>query len=134
MPRGSRRIGRRAAKPSTPGVVLRRHARAAPDPSPGAGRPAAARLAPELAELLYELLDAHADTSQLALTYEYDERWAVHLDYLRGLQRVGRQVLAELDAEEPSASQRCEQPLTILRLSQPGTPPNPSLTEPEQYP
>jgi hypothetical protein len=47
-----------------------------------------------LTELVYELLDAHADTARLASLHELDERWAAHLDYLRDLQRVGREALA----------------------------------------
>jgi len=44
--------------------------------------------------LLYELLDAHVDTIKLAGGLEHDECWAAHLDYLRDLQRVGRETLA----------------------------------------
>jgi hypothetical protein len=51
-----------------------------------------------LTELVYELLDAHEDTvrlvnAELAIT----EPWCAHLDYLRGLQRVGREILADVD-------------------------------------
>lgn|GEM_PF-3087088 len=46
--------------------------------------------------LLYELLDAHLDTIGLAAALEQDQRWAAHLDYLRGLQRVGRETLARI--------------------------------------
>ncbi|HEY2653719.1 MAG TPA: hypothetical protein VGI50_17480 [Solirubrobacteraceae bacterium] len=55
-----------------------------------------------LSGLLYELLDAHIDTIKLAGPLEEDEsleesqRWAAHLDYLRGLQRVGRETLARV--------------------------------------
>lgn len=48
--------------------------------------------------LVYELLDAHLDTMRLAGTLSVDERWAAHLDYLRDLQRVGREELARLTA------------------------------------
>jgi hypothetical protein len=51
-----------------------------------------------LSGLLYELLDAHFDTISLADELEADERWAAHLDYLRGLQRVGRETLARVAA------------------------------------
>ena len=44
--------------------------------------------------LVYELLDAHEDTMRLAGSLAEDERWAAHLDYLRDLQRVGRERLA----------------------------------------
>lgn len=49
-----------------------------------------------LSGLLYELLDAHIDTIKLAGSLEQDECWAAHLDYLRGLQRVGRETLARV--------------------------------------
>jgi hypothetical protein len=45
-------------------------------------------------ELLYELLDAHVDTMRLARDFDGDPAWAAHLDYLRDLQRVGREALA----------------------------------------
>jgi hypothetical protein len=45
-------------------------------------------------ELVYELLDAHVDTMRLARDLETDPAWAAHLDYLRDLQRVGREALA----------------------------------------
>ena len=45
-------------------------------------------------ELLYELLDAHADTLLMARELDGDPAWAAHLDYLRGLQRIGREALA----------------------------------------
>jgi hypothetical protein len=48
----------------------------------------------ELGCLVYELLDAHEDTMRLANGLADDERWAAHLDYLRDLQRVGRERLA----------------------------------------
>jgi hypothetical protein len=40
------------------------------------------------------LLDAHADTAWLAGRDASDAEWRQHLDYLRDLQRVGRQRLA----------------------------------------
>ena len=55
----------------------------------------AAKAAGGLAALAYELLDAHADTAQLADGLPYDPSWAAHLDYLRSLQRKGREMLAE---------------------------------------
>ena len=51
-----------------------------------------------LGSLVYELLDAHEDTMRLAEGLAGDERWAAHLDYLRGLQRVGREGLARAGA------------------------------------
>jgi hypothetical protein len=55
-----------------------------------------------LAELAYELLDAHADTAQLVDGLPYDPSWAAHLDYLRALQRKGREMLARTAPEELS--------------------------------
>jgi hypothetical protein len=55
-----------------------------------------------LVALAYELLDAHADTAQLADGLTYDPSWAAHLDYLRALQRKGREVLACTAPEELS--------------------------------
>jgi hypothetical protein len=54
-----------------------------------------------LEALVYELLDAHADTSQLAEPLQCDREWAAHLDYLRALQRRGREALAHATPEEP---------------------------------
>lgn len=47
-----------------------------------------------LEALLYELLDAHADTAQLVYESAPAEAWEAHLAYLRDLQRVGRETLA----------------------------------------
>jgi hypothetical protein len=49
---------------------------------------------PEIVALSYELLDAHADTAQLAVEEATDGEWQRHLAYLRDLQRVGRETLA----------------------------------------
>lgn len=46
--------------------------------------------------LVYELLDAHEDTARITRDQIGDERWAAHLDYLRQLQRVGREMLARM--------------------------------------
>jgi [acyl-carrier-protein] S-malonyltransferase len=54
----------------------------------------------QLAGLAYELLDAHDDTAQLAEGLAFDERWQVHLDYLRDLQRLGREALARVETPE----------------------------------
>lgn len=50
----------------------------------------------QLSRLVYELLDAHADTICIGEEMSWDLEWAAHLDYLRGLQRVGREALANL--------------------------------------
>jgi len=97
----TRRTPWRVGRPGRPTIILGRHTSEASDPSSGAGRCPSGRSSHELIELLYELLDAHADTAQLAVAYD-DERWAAHLDYLRGLQRAGRKALAALAAAEPS--------------------------------
>ncbi len=48
-----------------------------------------------LVALVYELLDAHEDTARLARRLAAaDPEWREHLDYLRRLQRVGREMLA----------------------------------------
>jgi hypothetical protein len=48
----------------------------------------------DVTELVYELLDAHLDTMRMARDLDGDPVWAAHLDYLRDLQRVGREALA----------------------------------------
>jgi hypothetical protein len=63
-------------------------------------RPARGAIADhELAVVVYELLDAHDDTVRLGEGLEGDLRWRAHVDYLRGLQRVGREALARGTAE-----------------------------------
>jgi hypothetical protein len=59
----------------------------------------------DLAGLGYELLDAHADTAQLTDGLIYDPSWEAHLDYLRALQRQGREMLARTTAKELSSCQ-----------------------------
>jgi hypothetical protein len=49
--------------------------------------------------LVYELLDAHDDTAALAAGLG-DIAWELHLDYLRALQRKGRELLAQIAADE----------------------------------
>jgi hypothetical protein len=48
-----------------------------------------------LVSLVYELLDAHGDTIELA-GEPLDPAWEAHVDYLRDLQRVGRETLARV--------------------------------------
>jgi hypothetical protein len=55
-----------------------------------------------LTELVYELLDAHQDTARLVDELAPDVCWEAHLDYLRGLQRVGREALAGLSGLQQS--------------------------------
>ncbi len=52
----------------------------------------------DVTELVYELLDAHVDTMRMARDLDSDPAWAAHLDYLRDLQRVGREALAHTAA------------------------------------
>jgi hypothetical protein len=47
-----------------------------------------------LVDLVYELLDAHDDTARLVRAESCEGAWEEHLDYLRDLQRVGREMLA----------------------------------------
>jgi hypothetical protein len=66
-------------------------------PGPGAlASVATTRAGGELVGLVYELLDAHADTAELATRTlpSQGPLWAAHLDYLRGLQRCARETLA----------------------------------------
>jgi hypothetical protein len=51
-------------------------------------------LSEPLTSLIYELLDAHHDTVRIAAGTTLDVTWRAHLDYLRDLQRVGRELLA----------------------------------------
>jgi hypothetical protein len=53
-----------------------------------------------LAALAYGLLDAHADTAALVHGLRGDGDWAAHLDYLRALQRKGRELLAATASQE----------------------------------
>jgi hypothetical protein len=52
--------------------------------------------AEDAAVLIYELLDAHYDTARLAEELEEDPDWQTHLDYLRALQRNGREMLSRM--------------------------------------
>jgi hypothetical protein len=70
--------------------------------SGGGNHPPDAEAGAGLAELAYELLDAHTDTAQLVDGLPYDPSWAAHLDYLRALQRKGREMLARTAPEELS--------------------------------
>ncbi|HEX7289955.1 MAG TPA: hypothetical protein VF250_02400 [Conexibacter sp.] len=56
----------------------------------------------ELTALVYELLDAHVDTAQLAEELQDDLRWSAHLDYLRALQRSARELLADASNGVPT--------------------------------
>jgi hypothetical protein len=57
----------------------------------------------QLVDFVYELLDAHDDTADLASGWATDLSWRTHLDYLRALQRKGRELLAHSTVEEARA-------------------------------
>lgn len=57
-----------------------------------------AEVSATLSQFVYELLDAHDDTMRLAEELTGELSWDSHLDYLRRLQRVGRELLASQDA------------------------------------
>jgi hypothetical protein len=61
--------------------------------------------------LVYELLDAHEDTTRLASGQELDGRWRAHLNYLGDLQRVGRELLAH-SVQQPALREATWTPLT----------------------
>jgi hypothetical protein len=75
------------------------------DLRPGAEGSIAARTAlnvvAPIEALVYELLDAHNDTAQLAKGLDVDACWQAHLDYLRSLQRKGREILAHAAESDP---------------------------------
>jgi hypothetical protein len=51
-------------------------------------------------ELVYELLDAHEDTLRLASDLPREGDWGAHCEYLRDLQRIGRERLARMTPSE----------------------------------
>jgi hypothetical protein len=53
----------------------------------------------QLSQLVYELLDAHVDTICMGDDVCGDLEWDAHLEYLRSLQRVSREMLASLDTK-----------------------------------
>jgi hypothetical protein len=89
---GARNLGGQHLDPSCSAV-----ASAAP-----AGPPLAAGVEPwtltELSRFVYELLDAHDDTARIVHERDVQVFWDAHLDYLRALQRKGRELLARLDS------------------------------------
>jgi hypothetical protein len=60
----------------------------------------------ELLSLVYELLDAHDDTARLVDGDDLDLRWLAHLEYLRDLQRVGRELMARATRTPAGAEAR----------------------------
>ena len=57
-----------------------------------------------LIDLAYELLDAHSDAMALG-SHIRDPAWAAHEDYVRALQRRGREILA-VSAQESARAER----------------------------
>lgn len=84
-------------------LFFTRIARIMAEPPPGRRRklsdPPTQRLG-QAVVLIYELLDAHNDTARLVSELAWDPEWQAHLEYLRALQRKGREVLAQLVIEE----------------------------------
>lgn len=76
----------------TPPAQSRSASRTAPDRA----HPVGARA---VTSLVYELLDAHDDTARMASELEPDPLWQAHLEYLRALQRKGRETLARLELD-----------------------------------
>jgi hypothetical protein len=70
-----------------------------PTPRPTGSTTAREAGAGAVTTLVYELLDAHDDTARMASEFELDPRWQAHLDYLRALQRKGRETLAHLELD-----------------------------------
>lgn len=69
-----------------------------PPPRPSGPVPRAAAI-DLLIALGYELLDAHLDTIDLAADLS-DDPWRAHLEYLRALQRTGRELVAQASSAE----------------------------------
>lgn len=65
----------------------------------------------ELVLLVYELLDAHDDTARIAIELAREMPWAVHLEYLRALQRKGREIVAHTQA--PAGAMGLPEPPTV---------------------
>jgi hypothetical protein len=68
-------------------------------PSSGASQRGPKPAPSAVASLVYELLDAHDDTAQMASELVLDPLWQAHLDYLRALQRKGRETLAHMQLD-----------------------------------
>ena len=84
-------VASRISAGALPGAALRRV-----EPSEGEAGETAQAPSLEFADFVYELLDAHADTAELASRLELDVEWHAHLEYLRALQRHGRGLLAQV--------------------------------------
>jgi hypothetical protein len=51
----------------------------------------------EVRQLLYELIDAHADTVELATEIATGVAWSAHISYIQDLQRLAHETLACID-------------------------------------
>jgi hypothetical protein len=51
----------------------------------------------EVRQLLYELVDAHADTVELATRVATGIAWSAHISYIQDLQRLAEETLACMD-------------------------------------
>ncbi|HYY22269.1 MAG TPA: hypothetical protein VE780_10365 [Thermoleophilaceae bacterium] len=51
----------------------------------------------EVRQLLYELIDAHADTVELATRVATGVAWSAHISYIQDLQRLAQETLACMD-------------------------------------
>ena len=60
----------------------------------------------QLTRLVYELLEAHDDTTRIATEQDLNVRWQAHLSYLRDLQRVARELLAHAGQREDAQTSR----------------------------
>jgi hypothetical protein len=93
-----------AALASAVRMVLTRAIRLGLDPRAreqhvaGVAQALSSRALADVSALIYELLDAHDDTSRLATDLTHEPDWCMHLDYLRQLQRVSRETLAHLSS------------------------------------
>jgi hypothetical protein len=58
------------------------------------------RVLADCQNLIYELLDAHGDTADLARELQCEPPWAAHLEYLQALQRTGRQAPAQMSTKD----------------------------------
>lgn len=76
----------------------------------------------ELTALIYELLDAHDDTARMVVDLEPDLLWEAHLDYLRALQRRGREVLAAASLDDATTARTRRSLGTRRRLRRPTAP------------
>jgi hypothetical protein len=65
----------------------------------------------DLVLLVYELLDAHDDTSRIATEPARELVWTAHLEYLRALQRKAREIVAH--TQVPAGGMSLAEPATV---------------------